>query len=323
MPSSPEISGPRLVRFPQDVPQITELVELCFSDVLDPFSRQMMRTVRGIAKMGSAVWALSCLVGFVDADDWVDGVVWPEENRIVGNVTLTLRKPERGAWLLSNVAVHPDFRHRGLAHRMVELCLEEIRSRGGRVVLLQVDAENPEAGRIYGELGFVEVARRVTWVAAREPRISAPDSPAVDGSVRVSRRKPHEWREEYAFWKEISPLGSAWNMPLRESLIRPSLEKGLGQMFSGEWEEHYLARRNGHLEAVLLAFIKPFGWEGVLLQREGSAGLVEATLLDAAGLGMAAGQGRVLETTPEASMDLIVKRGFQKRRTLIWMRYTI
>jgi ribosomal protein S18 acetylase RimI-like enzyme len=321
--SSPEISGPRRTRFPQDVPQITELVELCFSDVLDPFSRQMMRTVRGIAKMGSAAWALSCLIGAVDADDWVDGVVWPEGNRLVGNVTLTLRKPEKGAWLLSNVAVHPDFRHRGLAHRMVKFCLEEILSRGGREVLLQVDAENEEAARIYAEFGFIEVARRVTWVSSREPGISASAPSAADGIVQARRRKPSEWREEYAFWQEISPSGSAWNVPLRESLIRPSPDKWLGRMLAGEWEEHYLARRNGHIEAVLLAFNKPFGWEGILLQREGTAGLVEAALLDAAGIGRSAGPGCVLEATPESSADVIVKRGFQKRRTLIWMRYTI
>jgi ribosomal protein S18 acetylase RimI-like enzyme len=52
---------------------------------------------------------------------------------------------------LLNVFVEPEYRRRGLAHRLVELCLAEARRRGIRVVTLHAS----EAGRrIYEGFGF-------------------------------------------------------------------------------------------------------------------------------------------------------------------------
>ena len=54
------------------------------------------------------------------------------------------------AYLL-NVFVEPDFRKRGLAHKLIEQCLEEARRRGIRVVTLH----SSDAGRpVYEKFGF-------------------------------------------------------------------------------------------------------------------------------------------------------------------------
>ena len=54
------------------------------------------------------------------------------------------------AYLL-NVFVEPDFRKRGLAHKLIEQCLEEARRRGIRVVTLH----SSDAGRpVYEGFGF-------------------------------------------------------------------------------------------------------------------------------------------------------------------------
>ncbi len=321
MNSNPPSSGARRARFPQDIPQITQLVELCFNDVLDYASRRALRDVRAVARMGETAWVFSRLVGAVNPEEWLLASVWQEEGRIVANATLTRRTPEEHAWLVSNLAVHPDFRRRGTARGLMEYVVEEIRGHGGRKIYLQVDAVNESAVRIYRELGFVEIARRTAWLRARvEMRPVRPEAAA--SACRVSTRTSSEWMEEYALWREVSPNGTAWNIPLMEETIRPSLRKWIERTLGGETERHFLARCGGRMEAVLTAFGRFSGWEGVLIQREGSGGRVEEALLDAAWKAFPEERSVLLETTPEASVETLVQLGFQKRRTFIWMRYT-
>jgi ribosomal protein S18 acetylase RimI-like enzyme len=311
-------SGPRPARYPRDVPQITRLVELCFADVLDYTSRRMLQDVRDIAEMGGLAWRLARLVGGVRPEEWLLGSVWEENGRIAGNATLTCRAPEPGAWLLSNVAVHPDFRRRGIAHSLVRHALAAVRGRGGRNLYLQVDAANETATRLYRELGFVEIGRRTAWTRAREER----KPPAPDSSVRVSVRKPSDWKDEFALWKEVSPAGTAWNTPLVKGAFRPSLARAFEYFLTGERELHVLARRDGRVVAALSAYSHLSGWEGALVQRRGTGGAVERELLDAAWRVFPPDRSILLETTPEAPDDSLIQLGFQKRRIFIWMRYT-
>jgi GNAT superfamily N-acetyltransferase len=316
-------SGPRPSSFPRDVPRIAELVELSFIGTLDYASRQVLRNLSWIAQRGQAIWKLALLLGSANPEEWALGSVWEEAGRVVGNVTLTRRKPEACAWLLSNVAVHPDFRRRGYARGLVLHALGQIRSRSGRKAYLQVDVENETAVRMYRELGFEEIGRRITWV--RSSKSGTPDDSVSvrDPSYRIAPRDSSQWREEYGLWKEITPAGFTWNAPLLEDAFRPSAVRWLEQTLLGEKELHLLAKRDGRMEAALLAFRRVSGWEGFLVQRVGSSGGVEQALWEKAWKGESPGVNCLLETVPESSAAVLEKLGFQKRRTFIWMRYTI
>jgi ribosomal protein S18 acetylase RimI-like enzyme len=323
MTSAEPPSGPRRARFPQDVPQIAQLVELGFAEVLDYASRKALRDVRQIAEMGVAAWSLARIFGGIQPDEWVLGSVWEEEGRVVGNVTLTRRTPERGAWLISNVAVHPNFRRRGIARRLARHAVDVIRAEGGRVIYLQVDVANESALRMYRELGFAEIGGRVAWIRAREEKKPPPPEESAADPCRVSLRTSSEWAEEFALYRDVSPDGTAWNTPLLESAFRPSVWKSVGGWLTGGLEKHYLARCGGRLDAVLSAYSRFSGWEGALIQRGGTGGKVERALLEAAWKVFPPDRGVLLETTAEASVDVLAKLGFQKRRTFLWMRYTI
>ena len=52
--------------------------------------------------------------------DALDGFVWTEDGRIVGNVTLTREDQARPIWIVSNVAVHPSYRRRGIARALMQ-----------------------------------------------------------------------------------------------------------------------------------------------------------------------------------------------------------
>jgi ribosomal protein S18 acetylase RimI-like enzyme len=320
MSAAPPTAGARRARFPQDIPQITELVELCFSESLDYPSRRMLRDVRAVARMGPAAWYLSRLLGAVREEEWLLASVWQEGERVVANANLTRRPGQERAWLLTNVAVHPGFRRRGIARALVEHAMDSVRAQGGREIYLQVDGENESAVRIYAELGFAEIGRRTAWLRAggerRPPRTEAP------AACRVSERRSSQWKQEYALWREISPEGSAWNAPLAEENFRPSLRRWIERTIEGETEKHFLARCGSRVEAALAARSRPSGWEGVLIQREGTRGNVEQGLLQTAWEVFAPEQTVLLEALPEASGDSLVQLGFRKRRTFLWMRYT-
>jgi ribosomal protein S18 acetylase RimI-like enzyme len=312
----------RSARFPQDVPSITTLVELCFAGVLDYSSRVMLRDVRALAGMGVLAWRVAERIGMIQSDEWKLACVWDEAGRITGNVTITRRPSERDAWLIANVAVHPDYRRRGIARAVVRYALEMIRHRGGRKVYLQVDAANESAVRMYREIGFSEIGGRTAWLRGREELKSPPSRGPRSPAWSFSEREPSEWADEFRLWKEISPHGSSWNTPLSERAIRPSLWRNLEWMMAGERENHFIARCGGRVEAALSAYSRLPGWEGVLIQREGTQGKVEAELLESAWKVFPRDQSLLLETLPEASGEILVQLGFQKRRTFIWMRYT-
>jgi GNAT superfamily N-acetyltransferase len=318
----PSESGPRPARFPQDVPQITRLIDIGFGNVLDYSSRRMLRDVCAVAERGDLVWNLSHRFGILQPGEWVFASVWDEAGRITGNVTITRRIPERAAWLIANVAVHPESRRRGIARDLVRHALDMIRREGGRKIYLQVDVANESAVRIYREIGFTEIGGRIAWVRPREERQGPQPGGEEASPCSFALRKASEWTEEFALWREVSPHGTAWNSPLTEQALRPSLRKNLEWFLAGETEKHFLARCGGRAEAALSAFSRSSGWEGALIQREGTQGRVEAGLLDAAWKFFPRNQSLLLETTPEASAETLVKLGFQKRRTFIWMRYT-
>ena len=61
---------------------------------------------------------------------------------------------------ITNIATHPDFRSRGLGHRVVRALLDEAEKRGIVSVFLEVRPSNAPALALYCGEGFAEVGRR-------------------------------------------------------------------------------------------------------------------------------------------------------------------
>lgn len=83
---------------------------------------------------------------------------------------------------LGNIAVHADWRRRGVAHRLLEAVLARARERGVRELFLEVRPSNESAQRLYGDFGFKRVGRRRNYYSApREDalvlRLAVPPAP--------------------------------------------------------------------------------------------------------------------------------------------------
>ncbi|MFT5195223.1 MAG: ribosomal protein S18 acetylase RimI-like enzyme [Candidatus Promineifilaceae bacterium] len=95
-------------------------------------------------------------------DQIVPGFVYSLDKRIVGNVSI-LESKTPGRYLVANVAVHPDFRRRGIARKMMKQVMLYIKGRAGHQIVLQVEAENANAIVLYQKLGFHAVGTLNDW----------------------------------------------------------------------------------------------------------------------------------------------------------------
>ena len=61
---------------------------------------------------------------------------------------------------MMNIAVHPDFRRKGVARGLILALIGELKKRGSRCLTLEVRASNDPARALYESLGFAHVGTR-------------------------------------------------------------------------------------------------------------------------------------------------------------------
>jgi GNAT superfamily N-acetyltransferase len=143
-----------------------------------------------VARWGALLWWLY-------SPSWgtpgiAPGFVWNEGGRVLGNVSLR-RASEWGGFFIGNVAVHPDWRGRGIARELMKAALQAVSARGGRWVGLEVRADNQVARRLYEHLGFREVGRTlhmlrpagIPWTGDRLPHPGLRQGYRSDGAALV------------------------------------------------------------------------------------------------------------------------------------------
>ena len=72
---------------------------------------------------------------------------------------------------MMNVAVHPDYRRRGIGKTLIESLIVVLKERNSRSLTLEVRASNVPAITLYTDLGFTETGRRRNYY--RNPKEDA------------------------------------------------------------------------------------------------------------------------------------------------------
>jgi ribosomal protein S18 acetylase RimI-like enzyme len=206
----------------RDLNHVADLMERCFADTLDLDGQRYLRQMRSAASNPSYLnWATTAQGASVP----ISGYVWVEAGQLVGNLTLIpCYTFSQRYFLVANVAVHPDFRRRGIASLLTAKAIEHARQRSAQMVWLHVRAENEGAIRLYRSLGFVERARRTTWVwdAARKSE-EASSAPAFHGGLRLAARRTADWRLQSAWLAQNYPTELSWHVSLKPNALRPDL----------------------------------------------------------------------------------------------------
>ena len=130
---------------PAHVAQIAELEKICFSD---PWSE---RSIASELDNKLAFWLVAV-----------------EGDTVAGYIGSQTVMDETD---MMNVAVHPDFRRRGIAEALVTGLVEELKNNGSHCLTLEVRASNAPATALYEKLGFSEIGRRKNYY--RNPREDA------------------------------------------------------------------------------------------------------------------------------------------------------
>ena len=129
----------------EHVAQIAELEAICFRD---PWSE---KSVASELNNPLSLWLVA-----------LDG------ERVAGYVG---SQSVMGESDMMNVAVHPDYRRRGIAEKLCLALVDALREKGNHCLSLEVRSSNAPAKALYEKLGFVQVGLRKNYY--RNPREDA------------------------------------------------------------------------------------------------------------------------------------------------------
>ena len=182
---------------------VAELISVVFAEDLDASGHGALEEMQWVSRLSPLLGGILSTTFF---SEFVLGYVWVEAGRVVGNVTFQRHDLTGTRWRISNVAVAPAFRRRGIARALMQATIADIALRDGHWAILQVRADNPSARRLYEDLGFKEVCLDGVW--------ELPSTPAADGrgQRRGTQRGPARCAGAVGF---VSTGATASSWPVR------------------------------------------------------------------------------------------------------------
>jgi len=330
----------------RDLRQVTELICAAFGANLDAEGRAALADMQRLSALGPLVRFI--LTADPNLRRLLNGYVWIEEGRVVGNMSLQSSLQYGGRWYVSNVAVAPDFRGRGVARSLMKAALDQVRQRGGGWMLLQAAEGNTAAMKLYSRLGFTALGGTAHLYLPRpetaRPSASGPPkgrpSPRHPSAISLPRCRlwrPADWHSEYELAKAATPSLLQWWLPLRSADFRLEIEDRLGEWFDqliGRRQTfRWVVLREGSVSEQLVASlrVRAARRQGEhqlrLLVHPDQRGALEEPLVQQA-MGVLASYPKRSVTARHPSehseaIQAFLAHGFQVRRNLISMRKRI
>ena len=312
----------------RDLRPVADLIAEAFAGELDDRGAAALREMRAMSHFGGILALLNRTTG--DFKDVLNGFVWVEDGRVVGNITVQRANQRGDRWQIANVAVAPAYRRRGIANRLMDVALEHIRESGGRWAVLQVYARNHGARRIYENLDFEYLSGMADLEApaAASTGVAPPAHIANFHSFSAS-----QWPELYDLASRQLNEHAQWWRPVRRSEFQMTVERQIG-----EWFSRIIGRRKVYRRCIqttprfdAAVVLTAQRWEGrhklQLWTRPDHYGRYEEALIRWA----MATLGEypplpvelTLSTDHQAALDAAKRHGFQVKRTLLTMRREI
>ncbi|MBI5927743.1 MAG: GNAT family N-acetyltransferase [Chloroflexi bacterium] len=149
--------------------------------------------------------------------DMMRGFIWDENGKKIGTANIS-RRGNSDTWLVSNVAVLPEHRRKGIARKLVEACLQLGKERGAKKIVLDVIDGNLPAQQLYARLGFVNYSGSTTF----DYESSAPLAEAAwPAGYTLSPYGASEWKPRFDLTARTAPPLVQEYEPVVESAFRP------------------------------------------------------------------------------------------------------
>lgn len=294
-----------------DLPQVADLIELCFHQSMDrdgeSYIREMRRAGREQSWMRSMENASSMPL---------NGYVWEENGRIVGNASqIVFHQNKHRITMVANVAVHPEYRHRGIGRAVTEQVANHAREQGADELWLNVRDDNPDAIDLYTDLGFREHSRRTQWQIADTTIPSR-----VSGEFQIVPRQPRFWPTQRKWLEQLHPNELAWYRAWNFKGLAPGLWNWLYLLFVDMNLRQWAALRGDQLQAVL-SWTPTGSHHEPLWLALGPESAPEAATSLLVQARRELGRRKFILEHPTGPVDESIRAaGFVPQRTLIWMR---
>ena len=258
----------------RDLDDLATLIEVAFGFELVLTNSRVIEDMRQAAYWGGLLRVAQPIMPLFS------GYVWIEGGHLVGNATLSQKKP--GIWNLSNVAVLPEFRGRGIAGALVDIAVTHARRRGGKRILLQVRSNNQPALALYRRRGFTtfDILHEIDLAPSRWPAIIGSKGAALRG-VRAL-----DGRRLYRLVAASTPQATLLRRPLDTRAFRRGvwwqLKQYLQLAFGGEVRFELVGEQEGEIVAygAVIAHLFRGAHELELHVLPGQRGRWEASLVE-------------------------------------------
>ncbi len=304
--------------------QVAALVSEAFAAELDAESRSALQDLRKWSKFLELLGLGA--IGPSSAFNLLDGFVWTEQARVVGNVSLQRLDSHGHCWQIANMAVAQSHQRRGIAKQLLGRTKEHLRKLGAQYAVLQVRENNQIARTLYDRHGFKRMGGMAELKGHTPLQVQAiPDRSAA-------RPIPgHEWRQIYdlaqgqmehhlKWWRPLKPgdFVHDWPQQVMEDLAR-LLRLGQVQRFG-------IKTKAGQLAAA--ATVKSHYVQGrhdiSLWTRPQLYGMYEQDLIHATLSALAPRRGLLVQVKIDAdhgeAIDCLAAWGLRKTAVLHTMR---
>jgi ribosomal protein S18 acetylase RimI-like enzyme len=301
----------------RDLPAVADLIEQCFASTMDSEGKRYVQDMRRAGSDNSFLkWAKRAAES---TSLPLTGYIWEESDHIVGNVSLVpFKRNKHRLYLIANVAVHPEYRQRGIARALTVRAMQHAREKKVDDIWLHVRADNPDAIHLYETLGFLERARRTAWQAATDPRLEK-----METDIAITSRHPRFWATQLHWLSRLYPDAMGWHTNWNISTLKPGLLNWLYLMFIDINVRQWAAVRKDNLLATL-SWI-PTGRGESLFAAAGERSDPEAltALLLQARRDLYHFYPHISLEFPADHFDAAIQTaGFKPLRTLLWMQAT-
>ena len=298
----------------RDLSQVADLIELCFHKNMDRDGENYIREMRRASH--DEPWLRWANKAMESASTPLNGYVWEEDGKIVGNASLIIFRHQKcKRYLIANVAVHPEYRHRGIARATTEQAMANARERGADELWLNARDDNPDALDLYADLGFREHSRRAQWQSVDG------DLPANSPSgFEIVARHPRYWPAQRDWLAHLHPDDLAWYRAWNFKGLAPGLWNWLYLLFVDLNLRQWAALQEDKLQAVLSWTPNGTRYEPLWLALgpESAPEAVTSLLVQAR---RELGRRKFILEHPVGPADEFIRAaGFRLERTLVWMR---
>ncbi len=311
-----QVSSIRPLDSRRDLLEVANLIELCFANQMDSEGQDYLKNLRQIAHEPEHLrWIY---VAGERVSYPMHGFVWVENGNIVGNLSLIPFFRE-GTWryLIANVAVHPDFRQRGIARQLTQKALQYVQEHNVFSVWLQVREDNDVALNLYRSLGFEERSRRATWMSNSAEIRPKP----TYTEVKILPRQTTDWRRQFEWLRTTYPPEIAWYLPFYPNRFKPSMWRKMFDWLSEKRMAHWSAYCEKKLIGVATWEVGPRAVDNLWLAISPHyESLAIQTLLQYIRHNLPSWHALQINYPAGRAEEAFTHSGFEMRNVLIWMR---